>query len=132
VSPDKKFLFAASRAKPFGVHTFAINPGTGALTPVSVSPLAESFPYIALDKTGRFLLGASYGAHLISVNAVGADGKVGNDPLQVIPIGRNAHSIRVDESNKFVYVPSLGTDQIFQFTFDAQPGSSLRTRPRCS
>ena len=35
--------------------------------------LAESFPYISLDKTGRYLFGASYGGHLISVNAVGAD-----------------------------------------------------------
>ena len=129
VSHDKKFLFAAARSKPYGVHTFGIDAANGALKPVSVSPLAESFPYIALDKTGRYLLGASYGGHLISVNAVGADGKVGTDPLQVIPIGRNAHSIRVDESNKFVYVPSLGNDQIFQFTFDANTGRLASNTP---
>jgi 6-phosphogluconolactonase len=129
VSPDRKFLYAAARSKPFGVHTFAIDPASGGLKPLSVSPLAESFPYIALDKTGRYLLGASYGGHLISVNAVGADGKVGNDPLQVIPIGRNAHSIRVDESNNYVYVPSLGNDQIFQFTFDAKTGKLASNTP---
>jgi 6-phosphogluconolactonase len=49
--------------------------------------------------------------------------------LQVIPVGRNAHSIRVDETNKFVYVPSLGSDQIFQFTFDAQSGKLSSNTP---
>jgi 6-phosphogluconolactonase len=68
------------------------------------------------------LFGASYAAHLISVNAVGSDGRVAAEPLQVIPVGRNAHSIRIDATNKFVYVPTLGTDQIFQFTFDAKSG----------
>jgi 6-phosphogluconolactonase len=119
VSPDRRFLYAAVRSKPFSVHAYAIDPATGALAPLSVSPLAESFPYISLDRTGRTLFGASYHAHLISVNAVGADGRVATAPLQVIPVGRNAHSIRTDESNSFVYVPTLGSDQMFQFAFDA-------------
>src|SRR5450631_405068 len=122
VSPDRRFLYAASRSKPYLVHVYSIDRGTGALTQLSSSPLAESFPYISLDKTGRFLFGASYGGHVISVNAVGSDGRVAAEPLQVIPVGRNAHSIRVDESNKFVYVPTLGSDQVFEFTFDAKSG----------
>jgi 6-phosphogluconolactonase len=84
VSPDRRLLYAASRSKPFSVHVYSIDSGTGALKPLSTSPLAESFPYIALDRTGRFLLSASYGGHLVSVNAVGADGRVAAEPLQVI------------------------------------------------
>ena len=129
VSPDRRFLFAAVRSKPFSVHTFAIDPSNGALKPSSVSTVADSFPYISLDKTGRYLLGASYGGHLISVNAVAADGRVSAEPLQVIPVGRNAHSIRVDESNSFVFVPTLGTDQIYQFTFDAKTGRLASNTP---
>lgn len=129
VSPDRRFLYAAVRSKPFSVHVYSIDAGTGVLKPLSVSPLAESFPYISLDKTGRFLFGASYGAHLISVNAVGADGRVAPDPLQVIPVGRNAHSIRTDASNKFVFVPTLGSDEIFQFTFDAASGRLSSNTP---
>jgi 6-phosphogluconolactonase len=98
-------------------------------TIVDSSPLAESFPYISLDKSGRFLLGASYGGHLISVNAVSSDGRVAAEPLQVIPVGRNAHSIRVDESNAFVYVPTLGSDAIFQFAFDAKSGKLSSNTP---
>jgi 6-phosphogluconolactonase len=47
----------------------------------------------------------------------------------VIPVGRNAHSIRVDESNKFAYVPALGSDQIFQFNFDAKSGRLSSNTP---
>ena len=129
ISPDRKFLFAATRSKPFSVITYSIDSGSGALKQTSMSPLAESFPYISLDKTGRYLFGASYGAHLISVNSVDANGRVSNDPLQVIPVGRNAHSIRVDETNKFVYVPTLGSDSMFQFTFDASTGRLASNTP---
>jgi 6-phosphogluconolactonase len=129
VSPDHRFLYAASRAKPYLVHVYSINSGTGELAQFSSSPLAESFPYISLDKTGRFLLGASYGGNVVSVNGVGSDERVSPEPLQVIQVGRNAHSIRVDESNKFVYVPTLGSDQIFMFTFDAKTGKLASNTP---
>src|SRR5256886_8909444 len=122
VSPNRRLLYAASRSKPYTVHVYAIDPGTGALKALSSAPLAESFPYISLDRNGRFLFGASYGAHLVSVNAVGGDGRVLPEPLQLIPVGRNAHSILVDATNRFGYVPNLGTDQIFQFVFDEKSG----------
>jgi 6-phosphogluconolactonase len=129
VSPDRRFLYAAARSKPYSVYVYSIDRSTGALTPLANSPLAESFPYISLDKTGRYLLAASYGGHVISINAVGNDGRVAAEPLHVIPVGRNAHSIRVDESNKFVYVPTLGSDAIFLFTFDAQSGKLSSNTP---
>jgi 6-phosphogluconolactonase len=129
VSPDKRYLYAASRSKPFLVHAYTIDRATGALSLLASSPLAESFPYISVDRTGRYLFGAGYGAALVSVNAIGADGRVAAEPLQVIPVGRNAHSIRVDESNKFAFVPTLGSDQVFQFTFDAKTGRLASNTP---
>jgi len=129
VSPDRRFLYAASRARPYRVHVYSINAGTGELTQVSTSPLAESCAYISLDRTGRFLLGASYGESVVSVNAVGDDGRVGVEPLQMVPVWRNAHAIRVDESNRFAYVPALGTDQIFMLAFDAKSGRLSSNTP---
>ncbi len=129
VSPDRRFLYAAVRSQPYSVHAYAIDPDSGALQALSIAPLAASCPYIVLDRSGRYLFGASYHSHLISVNAVGADGRVGAAPLQVIPVGRNAHSIRTDEGNRYVYVPTLGSDQVFQFTFDAHTGRLSSNTP---
>jgi 6-phosphogluconolactonase len=128
VSPDKRFLVAAVRSKPFWAYTYSIDRGTGALRLVGTGPLAESFPYITFDRSGRYLLGASYGAHLVSVNPVGADGRVG-EPMQVIPTARNAHAIISDKSNRFVFVPHLGTDQVFQFLFDERSGRLTANTP---
>src|SRR5688572_2467439 len=121
VSPDKRFLVAAVRTKPFSAYAYSIDPRTGELKHVGTGPLAESFPYITFDKTGRYLLSASYGAHLVSVNPVSSDGRIG-DPMQVIPTARNAHAIITDKTNRFVFVPHLGTDQVFQFVFDEKRG----------
>jgi 6-phosphogluconolactonase len=129
VSPDKRFLYAAARSKPYTVFVYTIDRNTGSLKSLSTSPLAESFPYISLDKTGRYLFGASYSANLVSVNAVKPDGSVVPEPLQVIPVGRNAHSIRIDGSNKFVFVPTLGSNEVFQFTFDPKKGRLASNTP---
>src|SRR5258708_19817083 len=99
VSPNRRRLYAASRSKPYTVHVYAIDPGSGALKPLSTAPLAESFPYISLDRNGRFLFGASYAGHLVSVNAVGGDGRVLADPFQLIPAAPTAHPILAHPSN---------------------------------
>lgn len=128
VSPDKRFLVAALRSKPFAAYTYAIDRATGALKLVGSGPLAESLPYIEHDRTGRWLLGASYSAHLVSVNPVKPDGTVG-EPAQVIPTARNAHAIITDKTNRFVFVPHLGTDQLFQFQFDEKTGRLAANTP---
>ncbi len=129
VSPDRRFLYAAVRSKPYSVMTYSIEPHAGGLQLVSTSPLADSFPYISLDRTGRYLFGASYGAHLVSVNAIDGEGRVSAAPLQVIAVGRNAHSIQVDESNRFAFAATLGSDEIFQFTFDEKTGRLASNTP---
>ena len=111
VSPDKRYLYATVRTKPYTVVTYAIDRKTGALKQLSKAPLADSFPSICVDKTGRYLLGASYGGHKVSVNAIGKNGKV-SDPRQVIPTALNAHCIIIDKTNRYVPAPHPGTDQI--------------------
>jgi 6-phosphogluconolactonase len=128
VSPDKHFLIAAVRSKPYQAYSYLVDPGSGELKLIGVAPLAESFPYISLDRSGRFLFGASYGANLVSVNPVGADGRIG-ERLQVVPTARNAHSVRADNSNRFVFAPHLGTDQVFQFLFDEKSGRLTANTP---
>ena len=128
VSPDKRFLFAAIRSKPFTAVTFGIDRKTGALKKLSTGPLAESAPYIRVDKSGRFLLSSAYFGNLVSVNPIGKDGKVA-PPLQVVPTARHAHSIITDNTGQWVFGPTLGTDQIFQFKLDKKTGKLSANTP---
>jgi 6-phosphogluconolactonase len=128
VSPNKRFLYAALRIKPYQVATFAIDPKTGGLTLLSKAPLPETSPYIRTDKTGRYLFAAGYGGALVSVNGIGKDGKA-TDPIQVIPTARNPHSIVTDNTNRYVFVPHLGSDEVFQFRFNARTGKLTANTP---
>lgn len=47
----------------------------------------------------------------------------------MIPTARNAHAIITDRSNQFVFVPQLGTDQIFQFRLDTKSGKLMANTP---
>lgn len=121
ISPDKRFLFAGLRNEPCSVVTFAIDPKRGKLNFIGSGPLADSMAYIVTDRSGRFLLGASYGGNKVTVNPIGADGVV--QPVQqIIATLPNAHAILPDPSNRFVLHTSLGGDVVYQQKFDEKTG----------
>jgi len=126
VSPDRRILYVGTRGEPKVATGFAIDPSTGRLSYIASGPLADSLAYIAVDRTGRFLLGASYPGHRVTVNPIGSPGKV-QPPQQVLENYPNAHAIFADASNRFVLVPTLGNDRINQFAFDAATGKLTPT-----
>ena len=121
ISPEKHRLYAALRNEPYTVVTFDIDPKTGRLKLVGPGPLADSMAYITIDRTGRFLLGASYGGNKVTVNAIGPDGVVA--PAQeVVDTLPNAHAIIFDPTNRYVLHTSLGGDVVYQQKFEARTG----------
>ena len=84
--------------------------------------------YIATDRTGRFLLGASYPGHKVTVSPIGPPGTV-QPAHQVLPDHPNAHSILADAANRNVIVPTLGNDSVNQFKFDAATGKLTPNAP---
>jgi len=129
VSPNGRFLYAAMRSAPFAVHAYTIDSAAGALQPLAEAAVPENPTYISLDRTGRFLFMASYAGNVVSVSSIGADGRIGAQPFQSVPVGRAAHSVRTDESNRYVYVPTLGSDQLFQLTRDTTTGRIASNTP---
>jgi 6-phosphogluconolactonase len=128
VSPDRRFLYVGTRGEPKIAAGFAIDPTRGTLKHIASGPLADSMAYIATDRTGRFLLGASYPGHKITVNPIGPPGTV-KPPQQVLPGHQNAHSILVDAGNRHVLAATLGNDLVNQFTFDAANGMLASNTP---
>ena len=122
LSPDHRFLYASVRSEPFSVISYSINSETGKLTQLSKESLPDNMVYISVDNTGRFLLSVSYTGAKIVVNPIESNGLVQAEPIQIIPTGPKPHSILLDQSNRFVYVPHLGNDQIKQFLFNASTG----------
>lgn len=127
LSPDRKTLYVALRSEPFTVAAFMIG-ATGLLSPLGQAPLPDSMAWIASDRSGRWLLAASYGGHRASVSPIGADGKPGA-AVQIVPNGRNAHAALPALDNRHVYITSLGTDQVFQWRFNAVTGQLTPNDP---
>jgi 6-phosphogluconolactonase len=135
VSPDRRFLYAALRSAPFPLSSFAIDPENGRLGHLGLAPLADSMAYIVTDRSGRFLLSASYPGAKLAINPIDAAGRVG-EATQVLATRPKAHCVVVDASNRFVYCTNLGADIIMQLRFDATAGTvspnqpaSVSTRP---
>ena len=129
LSPDHRFLYASVRSEPFSIISYSINSETGKLTQLSKESLPDNMVYISVDKIGRFLLSVSYTGAKIVVNPIESNGLVQAEPIQIIPTGPKPHSILVDQSNRFVYVPHLGNDQIKQFLFNASTGTLTPNDP---
>ena len=121
LSPDRRFLYVGVRGQPQAVSSFVINPASGRLTYLASAPLADSMAYLVTDRTGRFLLGASYPGHKLTVNPIEPSGIV-QPPHQVLPNHPHAHAILIDAQNRYVLAPTLGNDCVSQFIFDANTG----------
>lgn len=129
ISPNRTFLYAGLRSEPFSAATLAIDPAAGTLSLLATAPLPDNMAYLATDRTGRFLFGASYPGDKISVNPIGRDGQVGATPLQILATDRHPHSVMTGPSNTHLFVPCLGGDVISQYTFDPATGRVAPNTP---
>jgi hypothetical protein len=99
ISPDRRQLYVSLRSQPFSVSSFAIDQQSGKLDLLSTVPLPDNMAYISTDRSGRFLLSASYTGDKIAINPIGPQGFVQGEPVQVVQTRKNAHAILTDRSN---------------------------------
>jgi 6-phosphogluconolactonase len=106
-------LYAVDENTAGRVGAYSIDPSNGALTFQNA---------VALDRSEAHVLVANYGDGTVSVLPVNGDGSLGA-PSSTLQVGQNAHMILPDPSNRFVFVPCLGSDYVAQFLFDASTGT---------
>jgi 6-phosphogluconolactonase len=129
VSPDHRFLYAALRSPPFAASSFAIDQSSGRLSQVAVTPLLCAMAYIVTDRSGRFLLAASYTNARLAIYPIDAAGRIEARPTQITPTGPNAHCVLVDAANRFAYSAILGADHVVQLLFDPATGTFAPNAP---
>jgi 6-phosphogluconolactonase len=122
-SPDKKFLYAQLRSEPYPVASFAIDPTTGKLKNLAVTPLVDQMAYINVDRSGKYLLCASYVGAKLAIYPIDAQNIVGPKATQILDTKPKAHCVVIDSGNKHVYLPVLGGDIVMEFNFDPATGT---------
>ena len=128
ISPDRKHLYASVRsAKQFA--TLDVDAQTGALSNPTFTDAGFNAAYVYADKTGRWLLAASYSEGVVGVSAI-IDGRVTGAPVCLLTTGKKAHSIQTDAANRFAFVPHVGElNKVEQLRFDAATGQLTPNTP---
>lgn len=114
VQADRTRLYVATRGEQPTIVAFRVA-ATGALARIGTTAIDASHAYLSLDRGGRWLLGASYGGHSLSLYDAARVRDGDGTPLQVAGGIANAHAVIVSPDNRFAYVSSLGSDRVFGF-----------------
>lgn len=122
IDPNTATLHAAVRRAPYALLSYRIDPATGHLTPLANTPVANSLVNLRFDRSGHWLLAASYSANLLTTFGVGPDGRLQAEPASTLPGGKKPHATLPDPVSDLVFVPYLGNDRIHAYRFDAARG----------
>jgi 6-phosphogluconolactonase len=122
LDPQKQFLFASLRTNS-ALASFRIDPATGRLKRLSTAalPPGEDAVFVATDRTGRWLLSASYGAGKVLVHGL-KDGTIATPAVQTLTTTKTAHSTVTDRDNRYVFVPHVTPNAVYQYRLDAASG----------
>jgi len=134
VAPDGRHVHVCNETWPGNLTSFAVDPASGALTPVAhVGSEGKSPCYIELDHSGRFALTANYSDGAFSVFALDAEGRLSTRTARITIPGSSvnrdrqeashAHCIVTDPTNRFALGVDLGADRIHVWRLDTTTGA---------
>ena len=146
IDRKRKFLYAANEIGEFqgkksgAVSAFSIHPKTGELTFLNQQATNSPGPCsVIVDKTGKCVLAANYSGGSVSAFPVKADGSLGelSDLVQHQGSSINpnrqkephAHTIIIDDSNRYAFCADLGMDKVMIYKLDAKRGKLTPNTP---
>jgi 6-phosphogluconolactonase len=109
-----------------------INVGAG-YQRLQQSPLKlhHGYSYLSIDRSAKFLLGASYFGGFVDVYSLAENGTPIKRVAALNEGRKNAHCVLVSPDNNFVYIPYVKeTNAIFQYRFDSTSGSLAALEPK--
>lgn len=138
--PGHRFLYAVNEVATYkgaasgGVSAFRLDRTTGKLSLLNEVASRGADPcYIALDKTGKYVLVANYTGGSTAVFPVLKDGQLGDASAFIQEAGSSvnrerqegphAHWIETTADNRFALVADLGVDRLHIYRFDAAHGA---------
>ncbi len=130
IRADKKRLYSVSSDDGGSVRSFSIAED-GTLTAINRQPIGVgTASHLSLDKTGRVLFTAQYGAGSVAAFPVKEDGSIeprssliehqGSGPDKSRQDKPHPHWTGVSPDNHFLFVPDLGTDQVQIYQVDVE------------
>lgn len=137
--PNGRVLYSVREQRDEGgrhggmVYAFAIQAGTGRLTPLNKMPSGGDGPcHLAIDRDGRLLFAANYASGSAAMFRLDRDGRLGAmtdlvqhhgaGPVADRQEGPHAHSVTLSPDNRFAFVADLGIDRLMAYRLDTEGG----------
>jgi len=140
LSLDGKVLYATAEVAGGGVAAYRLSADGKATFLNGQDTKGKGATHVSVDQTGTYLFAANYGSGSVACLPLQADGSIGaassffqhegSGPNKARQAGPHAHGIYPDAANRFVYVPDLGTDDVFIYRFDAAKGTLTPNDPK--
>lgn len=143
--PNSRFLYSVTEAYDGSVSAFAIDKQTGKLALLNKVPTRGDPCHLVVDKTGKNVLVANYGAPRygrsgsVTVLPLNEDGSLreasafiqhaGSSVNPKRQAGPHVHSVNLSGDNRFAIVADLGLDKVFVYRLDPAKGSIEPNEP---
>lgn len=128
ISRDRKNVYAVSEGGGGSVNAYAFNPVSGALTFMNSVP-AQGPCYVSVDSKKKVVFTGNYGGGSILSVHLNDDGSFAENVQTIqhegssIVKGRqdkpHVHSVVLSLDDRYLLVPDLGTDKVYQYRIDA-------------
>lgn len=146
LSSSGRFLYAVNEVSNFNhgrsgaISAYRVDEQSGKLTLLNRRESHGADPcYIAIDKTGKYVLVANYTGGSIAVLPINRDGSLAEASQSIQDKGSSvnakrqegphAHWIDVSPDNRFVLVADLGTDELMVYKFNPDQGTLTPNDP---
>ena len=142
-SPNGDVIYASLR-NTNEIAIYKVDSTTGNLSVTGKLSVGASPTYLCIDRRGKFLLAAYYQGRHVGVYKIQDDHSLVETPIQWLETDIGAHSINIDRSNRYAFVPhiariqdnvlgpppeELGPNVIYQFQFDQDNGTLSPNTP---
>lgn len=134
ISKDKKNVYAVSEGGQGGVNAYSFDPASGALTFLNSVP-SQGPCYVSVDDKKKFVFVGNYGGGNVISVPLKADGSFQPDVQKIQHEGSSivkdrqdkphVHSVVLSPDDKYLLVPDLGTDKVYQYSVDVTKPQAL-------
>jgi 6-phosphogluconolactonase (cycloisomerase 2 family) len=118
LTPSQKFLYVGGNGS-VGLQGYAVNAGSGQLTPLPTIPFISSLFQVAVEPAGKFLVTASGS----SIQSYEINGNTGALQAAGTISGSSPIALAIHPSGKFVYGVDVNNNEITALSLDSNTGA---------
>lgn len=129
ISEDRQNVYAVSEGGPGSVNAYALDPASGKLSFLNSVP-AQGPCYVSVDDNKKVAFSGNYGGGNALAIPLQADGSFVEDKVQNVQHEGSSvnerrqskphvHAVVLSPDDRYLLVPDLGTDKVYQYQIDA-------------